>query len=617
MRFGRVFVILYSVALVLLVLCAIIIGVYDEGREEIRFLIRTKDNMEEIKSWEAENGIHYVFLPSYSEMGEVYVQLKDGEALFIGNIPVKNGTSCEDFSLDEIYDVSGSNSAMNKEKIIFLKSSRIPAVYIDVMSGNMKYIHKRKGNEEPGSIRVYTETGVMDYWGDVETLKGRGNSTWWDHSKKPYSLTLRSEGNLLGMGAAQRWILIANAKDSSHLTNKISYDLAQELGMSFSPDCEWVDLYLNGEYAGLYLLSERNEAHENRVEVSQVDGFLVSSEAALVLYGKDCQTIMTNGSALRVHYASADILDVKQMWQSVENAILSVDGLDPMTGKSWDELIDLDSWAMRFLLDETMANYDGGNISQFYYGNLTEGKVYAGPVWDMDACLFNWSGLPNQIVARKQRNWFSPYFELYKKPIFYNKVLEYYQDKFLPKYEELLDEKFMQYAQHIAQAAEMNQIRWGTADYQRSVQNNYDFLEQRITFLNDYWFGDGEYYDVHVETGLHSWKFAILAGESIPEIFDEYTDEWYIYDTGQRYELTSPVYDNLNIWNKEAYTFFDLTEDMSMDEQIVLLTQGSEGTRVSIMKLIPVVILVVILVFCFIVNIIRMRRITTKQKEIV
>ena len=77
------------------------------------------------------------------------------------------------------------------------------------------------------------------------------------------------------------------------------------------------------------------------------------------------------------------------------------------------------------------------------------------------------------------------------------------------------------------------------------------------------------------------------------------------------------MYDNLNIWNKEAYTFFDLTEDMSMDEQIMLLTQGSEGTRVSIMKLIPVVILVVILVFCFIINIIRMRRITTKQKEIV
>ena len=110
----------------------------------------------------------------------------------------------------------------------------------------------------------------------MEAIRGRGNATWlWE--KKPYSLTLSKSADLLGMGAAKEWILLTNAPDPTHLRNKIAYDLAAEVGLLYSPESNWVDLYLNGEYTGLYLLTERNEIHPQRIPAGN-GTFLVSME---------------------------------------------------------------------------------------------------------------------------------------------------------------------------------------------------------------------------------------------------------------------------------------------------------------------------------------------------
>ena len=151
-------------------------------------------------------------------------------------------------------------------------------VYIDTESGNMDYIHENKENKESGKISIYTSVEGIDYSGDLTSIKGRGNNTWDEFEKKPYNIELQNESNLLGMGKASQWVLLANADDHSNLRNKLVYDFSDEIGLEFSPDSRWVDLYLNGEYAGLYLLSERNEVHENRVNIDKTDGALLSIE---------------------------------------------------------------------------------------------------------------------------------------------------------------------------------------------------------------------------------------------------------------------------------------------------------------------------------------------------
>ena len=69
------------------------------------------------------------------------------------------------------------------------------------------------------------------------------------------------------MGAAKKWILLANAFDASNINNKMAYDFAAKAGCAYTPECRWVDLYLNGAYTGLYLLSERNEVDSQRVDI--------------------------------------------------------------------------------------------------------------------------------------------------------------------------------------------------------------------------------------------------------------------------------------------------------------------------------------------------------------
>ena len=103
------------------------------------------------------------------------------------------------------------------------------------------------------------------------TIKGRGNSTWFSN-KRPYSLKLSAESDLLGMGQASKWVLLANSQDPTNLNNKLVMDLASRVSSQWAPECQWVDLYLNGQYNGLYLLTEKVESHSNRLSIDTFGG---------------------------------------------------------------------------------------------------------------------------------------------------------------------------------------------------------------------------------------------------------------------------------------------------------------------------------------------------------
>ena len=91
--------------------------------------------------------------------------------------------------------------------------------------------------------------GKTDYQGELDEISGRGSGTWF-FEKKSYNLKLNGSADLLGMGAGKKWALLANVIDESQLRNKLIYDFAREIGSysGFAPNCEHVDVYLNGTY---------------------------------------------------------------------------------------------------------------------------------------------------------------------------------------------------------------------------------------------------------------------------------------------------------------------------------------------------------------------------------
>ena len=235
------------------------------------FLIQSSDDAtsKELFMYDAEDGNYYVFLPSYADMENVTVSYSSNTRISLDDIILSDGMDCGVFELETPYAFK-----LNEQQtatLWFYRSENVGTMYVDTATGSMDHIHEDKNHEENATITLYTDDGTLNYFDEKSTLKGRGNATW-NYNKHPYSLTLSADGDLLGMGAATNWVLLANASDETNLNNKLVFDLASRVGFEWSPESKWVDLYLNGEYNGLYLLTEKVEVNKNRLNIDPSSG---------------------------------------------------------------------------------------------------------------------------------------------------------------------------------------------------------------------------------------------------------------------------------------------------------------------------------------------------------
>ena len=532
--------------------------------------IGTGNKAEEIDCWEDPDGKYYVFLPGYAELNECYLVPREIH-IAIENVSITDTFSCEGIELEREYAISLSDSGKTwSSTLMFVQSGGIPSMYIDTASGNMDYIHMEKGNEEAGSVRLYDDEGALLYSGGIDAIKGRGNSSW-AADKKPYSMVLGEDANLLGMGTASRWVLLAEGFCSNvNIRNKLVYDYAQSVGMNFSPEGEWVDLYLNGDYAGLYLLSERNEVHSERVDIDPETGFLVSMEWDIRLQEQKLPHILTDaGQTLRIHQSAMSLSELDEQWQYVENAILAEDGIDPLSGKHWQELIDLDSWAEKYLLEEIFGNHDGGSFSQFYYYDpaLDPERIFAGPIWDYDMAMGGYDVWLKPytryfIMNReyKEDGLYTPWYHaLYEKAEFRRRVEELYVQKFLPALEMLLEYGMEDELSLISRAHQQDARRWGHEWEDVQTELNYirSYLTDRAAFLSDVWIKGTQYHIVRVDPGRNEvyGYFAVKSEECLPELSlyeDPLNLGWHIEETDEPFDVTQPIYGDVQIYMKKA-----------------------------------------------------------------
>ena len=566
-----IFIILV-LSVLLLLLTAGILGYYQItmiNQIPISARITSNDASETVSCWQNENGEYYLFLPGYAELSQVSIYKDTSVELFLDGKPLFDGMAGDTLQIDHPYALT--YTLYGKERrgtLTIMRSGGVPTMYIDTLSGSMDYIHEKKGNEESASIRLYDANGILCNDADIEAINGRGNSTWAWYDKKPYSLHFASEIDLLGMGAAKEWILLANAADKSNVRNKLVYDFASAFGLDYSPESDWVDLYLNGNYVGLYLLCERNEVHEKRVNISGENICLVSLELESRLYGRNLVYIPTEAKqALRVHYPlhmdANTLASVSTAWQSVENAILSEDGIDEITGKSWQELIDLESWAKKYLIEEVFGNVDAGYISQYFYMDES-GKAFAGPVWDYDNSMgregFWQLESPNILLinecTKSERAWF---YSLYQKEEFRDYVFFVYQSEFIPLTESVFFENVEEYGNSLSEASAMNSARWfGGEDCESAVRDVSRYMNERIDFFDEFWFGDAVFYTVCLfvgEPGPVTYQL-IIPGEPLSNvpILDDTSEAnfagWYYKDTNEPFDPDAPICEDTIIYAK-------------------------------------------------------------------
>ena len=547
-----------------------VLGILETPEEDLsdepamHICVESDDSTEPIHLWKDQEKGYYAFLPGYARMDQVFLSL-NCESVKIDDAPISNGSSAGRFELNRAYSLSWEqNGVVMDGTITFVQSAAVPSMYIDVASGSMEYIHKDKTNKETGVLRLYGADGREQYSGALSSVKGRGNTSW-GAAKKPYNLTLAEEADLLDMGKAQNWVLLAEGYNPLNIRNKIVYDFADAIGMPYSPDSEWVNLYLNGDYSGLYLLSERNEVHRERVDIPEKGSFLISMESEANVENQKIPYIsLGTGQVLRIRHGTFNAAELTQTWMSLKDALSSGDEENPK--QSWDRLIDLDSWVRKYLIEEVFGNPDGGVLSQFFYvdGADPEKRIYAGPVWDYDYSMggedywMKW--YPNYLTMVKTYfdGMYLPWYSsLYQQETFYSRLTGLFETEFLPQLQVLTSEKIDAYAEKIYESALCDGIRWGYTqeEIESEIRFLKSFLESRTQFLTAYWVNEENYHVVRIDPGRYVEGYlAVKDGDTLPQLPDYESVGgigWFDADTAEAFDITQPIYEDVYIHVKK------------------------------------------------------------------
>ena len=370
-----------------LILCLLTIfcATMDEIDETapLSFFLESPSQSRALNIYDGEDGNYYIFLPSYAQLEDLKIELIGDDAVFLNDTKLTDGMDCGDFSPETGYLLRVNDRRM--ATVWFYHSENVATMYIDTVSGSMARIHEDKNYKESAHVEFYTESGSLSFSDSNASIKGRGNWTW-TTAKKPYLLTLSAPNNIPEMGSGTKWVLLSNSADETNLRNKIVFDLGKKAGNVWAPDCRYVDLYLNGNYNGLYLLSEKIEPESERLNIDLTSGDFLCKVDLNERWDTLTSPFLTKmGRTVEISTPQVPGYEEKaritNLVEQLEQLIASGKQLEN------EKLINLDSWVHRYLIDEISGNIDADLASSyFYYHNDT---FYAGPLWDYDMTFGN------------------------------------------------------------------------------------------------------------------------------------------------------------------------------------------------------------------------------------
>lgn len=244
----------------------------------------------------------------------------------------------------------------------------------------------------------------MDYNGNgtyenvenaVMQIRGRGHSSW-ELAKKPYKIKFEEKMPLFGLTAAKEWVLQANYIDRSLMRNQLAMSMGSLLNnMVFIPHSYMVDVFVNGEYQGVYSLTEQIEMKEGRIP-GEKDSTEVDCDYLVEFGGEKEETSFGSNvfsstlcKYVEIKTPDTDVLSaeqyqyIKDYFQQVDDAIMAQSG--------YEEYIDIPSLIDWFILHEFSYNTDCTLRRSNFFLKQKSGKLYVAAPWDFDYAFGNMS----------------------------------------------------------------------------------------------------------------------------------------------------------------------------------------------------------------------------------
>lgn len=376
----------------------------------------------------------------------------------------------------------------------------------------------------------------------LEEIKGRGNFTW-TLAKKPYQIKFDSATSVLGMEPAKTWILLANHADPSLMRNKVAYDLAAQFGLPGTPDSRFVDLTIEGEFLGSYLLTEKVEVKANRLELADPGGIMLELDNA---YGDEEDfnfTTTTSGTLFVLKDAVEDVEEplappLAEAYADIQTYIDEFESYLYSPNPDWakiSSMIDVESFIKYAFVFEVAENSEMPRSSVFFWRDGVNDVLHAGPVWDFDIAFGafvaeQYGGDPRQDFVKNARflkgegnGWFS---ELFRIPEFVRAANALFDAELQPAID-ALPTRIDEYASAMQLSANANFQRWDVlgkpwvfsgshpiaATWEAEVDYLRNWVERRVAHL-DSAYGDGNpflRYNAHVAN--IGWQKKLTQGQ--------------------------------------------------------------------------------------------------------
>ena len=153
------------------------------------------DSLGAVNWWRSDvDGKYYLFMPSGSDLSQLKVWVSSSSPVTCGETEIKNGETTDAFSAGGEFTLSCGEKNYS---VVFLNSSKLPSVFINVPSGGLDRIHADKEHKEKDcSMLAVNEKGKTDYDGKLDSMKGRGNSTWGRRKSRTTSSFLQNQSFL-------------------------------------------------------------------------------------------------------------------------------------------------------------------------------------------------------------------------------------------------------------------------------------------------------------------------------------------------------------------------------------------------------------------------------------
>lgn len=484
------------------------------------------------------DGERWLLLPAFADVDTLSLSL-NGERVAWDNLRQEDGIWQGDVVKDG--ETLFLLRAMQSENLraLFLFSD-------DPVQQGRAYIEGagKHDRQTAGAMAIVDKDGTVDYAGRLRQLRGRGNSSW-ELDKKPYQFKLEDAADLLKTGQkseiSRTWTLLADQLDGTSLHNRIMLDLSLEMGMENSSHCEHIDLYYDGEYRGLYLLAEKVEVAEGRVDVDNYEKIIremnqsigradletleigrgenrfgneytyvqevaapesVSAAAYLLeMEGENttltdrCWLRMSDGSVIaskNPENPSKEMMDYISTRLEEARRTLQNGGVNPETGRTIHDDFDVDAFARLAVISEQFYNVDCFYYSSSWFVLPTgETRFTTATPWDYDLSMrYRTDGMNDGGAGAKMpMGWMEDFFNCDDFTAAFQRI---YLEEMCPLMDGILlgknEGRYLKsldgYVQELRASRRMNDQIW-----EAGTKNGYiyaDGFEQEIELLRDF-----------------------------------------------------------------------------------------------------------------------------------